>query len=200
MRILDFDIECRPLSYLGSDFTTGEVTGIAAAWIVGGRARGAKSWLLGDFEIGDTLEEQAFTMLDGFVSMYDKADMVTGHFIRGYDLPVLNGMLLDNGWSPLTSKLSHDTKNDLKKRKYVSASQENLAAALGIPRPKIHMNQQMWREANRLGREGIALTGKRVVGDVRQHVQMREELLRREWLDKPKIWKSSGALTGAYIP
>ena len=32
MRVLDFDIENRPLSYLGSDFTTAEVTAIAWAW------------------------------------------------------------------------------------------------------------------------------------------------------------------------
>jgi hypothetical protein len=29
---LDFDIENRPLTYLGSDFTTAEVTAIAWAW------------------------------------------------------------------------------------------------------------------------------------------------------------------------
>ena len=29
LRVLDFDIENRPLSYLGSDFTTAEVTAIA---------------------------------------------------------------------------------------------------------------------------------------------------------------------------
>jgi hypothetical protein len=31
-RVLDFDIENRPLTYLGSDFTTAEVTAIAWAW------------------------------------------------------------------------------------------------------------------------------------------------------------------------
>ncbi len=32
LKILDFDMECRPLSYLGSDYTTDEVTAIAAGW------------------------------------------------------------------------------------------------------------------------------------------------------------------------
>lgn len=184
LRILDFDTECRPLSYLGNDFTTGEVTAIATAWIVKDKARGIKCWLLG--------ENSPLEMAEAFRQMYDEADMVTGHFIRGFDLPVINGMMLDLGLPPLSDKLSHDTKNDLIKRKYVSASQENLAAELGIRAPKVQMNQHKWRQANRLTPEGIALTRKRVVGDVRQHVQMRQELLRRGWLSGPKLWRSSG--------
>lgn len=192
MRILDFDTEVRPLSYLGSDFTTGEVTGLAAAWIVNGKPRGVKCWLLG--------RDDPAEMLEGFRELYDAADMVTGHFIRGYDLPVLNGAYLDNGLRPLGDKLTHDTKNDLVRRKYVSASQENLAASLGVRAPKIQMNQQLWRDANRLTESGLALTEKRVVGDVRQHVALREALLAAGWLGAPKVWRSAGSGAGSYVP
>jgi hypothetical protein len=108
--------------------------------------------------------------------------------------------MLDIGRAPLSDKLSHDTKNDLRRSKYVSKSQENLGASLEIPAPKVKMNQQMWRSANRLTPEGVELTRKRVVGDIKQHVQMREELMRRGWLGPPKVWTSAGALTGAYVP
>lgn len=192
LKILDFDIECRPLSYLGQDFTTAEVTAIACAWIVNGKPRDLQCWLLGEVEPWDILES--------FRARYDQADIVTGHYIRGFDLPVLNGSMLDNDLPPLASKLAHDTKNDLKKRKYISASQENLAATLGVHAPKVRMNTPMWRDANRLTPEGLALTRKRVVGDVRQHIQLRERLLAMGWLGKPKVWQSSGALTGAYTP
>jgi hypothetical protein len=32
MRVLDFDVECRPLSFLGSDYMTKEITAMAWAW------------------------------------------------------------------------------------------------------------------------------------------------------------------------
>lgn len=192
LRVLDFDCECRPLSYLGQDFTTGQITAIAACWIVGGRARNMQAWLLGEHDYDE--------MLLGFRELFDEADMVTGHYIRGFDLPLINGGLLDIGEAPLSNKLSHDTKNDLAKRKYMSVSQENLGAVLGIRAPKVKMNQAKWREANQLTADGVELTRKRVVGDVRQHVQMRQELLRRGWLSEPKVWKSAGAVTGAYMP
>lgn len=192
LRILDFDCECRPLSYLGSDYTTGEITAIACAWIVNGKARDTQVWALGEH----TSEEIAL----GFLERYNEADMVTGHFIRGFDLPLVNGLMLDNDLAPLSDKLSHDTKNDLRRRKYVSASQENLGYSLGLKAPKVQMNQQKWREANRLTPEGIALTKKRVLGDVKQHVQLRERLIELGWLDGPKVWRSAGHLSGAYVP
>lgn len=191
-KVLDFDCEVRPLSYLGSDYTTGEVTAIAAAWARNGKAYGMTCWLLGN--------DDPRNMAEGFRYMYDQADIVTGHFIRGFDLPVLNGFMLDLGLPPLSDKLTHDTKNDLRKRKYVSSSQENLAAALGIRAPKIQMNQIKWREANRLTPEGLRLTERRVVGDVRQHVQLRHKLVELDWLDKPRLWRSAGHLAGQYTP
>lgn len=192
LRILDFDCECRPLSYLGSDYTTGEITAIASAWIVNGKATRLECHALGEV----TGEE----MLRAFVERYNEADMVTGHFIRGFDLPLVNGGLLDHNLPPLSDKLAHDTKNDLRRRKYVSASQENLGFSLGTNAPKVQMNQQLWRDANRLTETGIARTKKRVIGDVRQHVQMRERLLELGWLDSPKVWHSGGTSSAAYVP
>lgn len=192
LKILDFDCECRPLSYLGSDYTTGEITAIACAWVVNGKPKKMKVWALG--------EQTSLEIAEGFLERYNEADMVTGHFIRGFDLPLVNGLMLDNNLPPLADKLSHDTKNDLRRRKYVSASQENLGYSLGLRAPKVQMNQQKWREANRLTPEGIALTKRRVVGDVKQHVEMREHLIQMQWLDSPKVWRSAGALTGAYVP
>lgn len=180
LRILDFDIENRPLNYLGPDFTYGEVTAIAAGWAdedeVGvrvltkdGRSRGR--------------------MLRWFRSLYDQADMVTGHFIRSHDLPSINGALMELGLEPLGPKLSCDTKNDLVKRKQLGVSQDNLAAVLGIESPKVGMSQLKWREANRLTKEGLELTKLRCVGDVVQHKALRLALVERGWLSSPKVWR-----------
>lgn len=194
MRVLDFDIEVRPITYLGSDFTTGQVTAIASAWIVDGVATSMRCWQL-------TQDKASHEdMLLRFVERFYQADMVTGHFIRGYDLPVLNGALMRVGCEPLSDKLSHDTKNDLTKRKYVSASQESIADMLGVVSEKRTMSQHDWWLANTLQPEGLRLTKERVTTDILQHVEMRERLLDLGWLGTPKTWRSNGSGTGVYVP
>ena len=179
LRILDFDVECRPLSWYGGDWVTKEITAVACQWL---DRQKAEVWLLTE-EPGSML-----AMLTSFRERYYLADMVTGHFIRGFDLPLMNGMMIDNGMEPLAKKLSHDTKLDLMKMQGLSKSQENLAALLGLKHPKVNMNQALWREANRLTPEGIAHTRKRVVGDVKQHIEMRARLLELGMLGPPKLW------------
>ena len=178
LRILDFDIENRPLSYLGSDFTTADVTAIAASFV---GERSVHVWALGEH----TSEE----MLVGFLDLYQESDIVTGHYIRRHDLPIVNGALVEFGLGRLEPRLVSDTKTDLRKTSGISLSQESLSDMLGIRAPKIHMNQPAWREANRLTDAGIALTKKRVIGDVRQHKLLRRELLRRDMLNPPRTWK-----------
>jgi hypothetical protein len=181
LRILDFDIENRPLSYLGQDYTTAEITAIAACWH--GKPKTMTLWLLG--------RDTPTAMLNGFRAMYNAADMVTGHYIRMHDLPIINGAMLEYGMDPLDDKLTCDTKLDLvKKGPVFSASQENLAAMLGLVAPKVHMNTVLWREANRLTDEGLKLTAKRAIGDVIQHMALRDELVKRNLLSSPKQWSA----------
>src|SRR5688572_8235916 len=79
LRVLDFDIENRPLSYLGSDFTTAEVTAIAWAWC--DSPEDVTVYLLGEHELS--------FILTSFVEAYRQADLVTGHYITGHDLPMV---------------------------------------------------------------------------------------------------------------
>lgn len=179
--ILDFDCEARPLSWYAGDFTSKEITAIAACFI---GQQTVKCWVLGEL----TLEE----ILQNFVKLYNKADIVTGHYIRKFDLPLINTMLLEVGMPPLSSKLTHDTHGDLVKKHGASNSQENLAALLGTDFEKIGMTQEDWREANRLTTKGIAKTKKRAIGDVRQHMEMRQKLIDKDALGPAKIWKPYG--------
>lgn len=177
LKVLDFDLENRPLTYLGSDFTTAEVTAIAAGWTDQKRVY---CWALGEC----STEE----MLTGFREMFDKADVVTGHYIRKHDLPILNGALLEAGLPTLGAKLTSDTKLDLVKRKDISAGQEALAGMYGLWAHKHHMSQPQWREANRLTPAGIKQTRKRVIDDVRQHKQLRARLIEAGALKPPRRW------------
>jgi hypothetical protein len=67
---------------------------------------------------------------------------------------------------------------------------------------KVKMDQRKWRMANRLTPEGIAETRKRVVGDVVQHIEMRQKLADLGYLAPVKVWKSgaSGRPAEVYTP
>lgn len=186
--VLDLDLENRPLSYLGSDWTTDEITAIAWSWV---GTRQVECWLLnveGRYE-GDGLVITAAELLERVSGIIALADIVTGHYIRKHDLPIINGALLEYGLPPLDKVLAHDTKIDLVAMKGMSKSQENLGEAIGLTNPKVHMSQVQWREANRLTPEGLRLTRERVVGDVRQHIEMRAALLRQGMLKAPQLWE-----------
>lgn len=181
-RVLDFDLENRPLSYWFDGRCTAEITAIACRFI--GEAE-THVWLLG--------VDRARTMLEEFRALYDQADLVTGHYIRRHDLPIINAALIENGLPPLGPKLSSDTRLDLVRFGEIAKSQEALGAMLGLTAPKEHMTQSDWREANRLTPEGIEQTRRRVVGDIEQHIELRDVLLERGLLQAPRWWRSGAA-------
>jgi hypothetical protein len=181
-RILDFDLENRPLSYLGQDFTTSEITAIAWGWV--GQAK------IHVAVLGPNDNRLArIVVLEAFRKEYDKADIVTGHYILEHDLPIIQGARIELGLKPLGPKMTCDTKIHLIKFKGISKSQENLAGALGVPATKFHMTNVMWREANRLTKEGISLTRRRVTDDVRQHQKLRAALVKGGYLGPPQLWE-----------
>jgi len=187
LRILDFDIENRPLSYWMKDAPTAEVTAIASCWV--GDPDSMQVDLLQPEDNGPGW------ILERFVERYDEADVVTGHFIRGHDLPIINGALMELGMPLLKPKLTHDTRNDMKKKKDIPATQEYLLDMLDVRDEygnrfeKFHMGQAAWREANRLGESGQEKARERVASDVYAHMAMREAMLKAGLLRGPKVWR-----------
>jgi hypothetical protein len=182
LRILDFDIENRPLSYLGQDFTTADITAIAWGWT--DRPKSIECWV----QTKETYQSVDL-MLGQFRKMWDEADIVTGHYILMHDLGHINGALIEFGFPQLTQKLVSDTKVHLRKFTGLSKSQENLGELFKLEAQKFHMNTPRWREANRLTPEGIELTEQRVKDDVRMHMQLRKVLIEKDMLKPPKIWR-----------
>lgn len=178
VKILDFDIENRPLSYWYDDRPTAEVTAIA--------------WSLSDKDkvivrlLGVHKPDRMFA---DFLEAYDAADIVTGHYIRKHDLPILNGAMLEYGFPPLSPKLTIDTKLDLVGLGDIPATQEHLAEMFGVEAPKEHMTQKMWRDANRLTPSGLRATETRVKGDVIQHKGLRMVLASKGVLGRPVTWR-----------
>lgn len=187
LRILDFDIENRPLSYWVPDRPTADITSIASMWV--GDHESIEVLLLGEL----TTEE----MLERFVARYNEADIVTGHYITRHDLPIINGQLYDLDLPLLGPKMASDTKTHMAfKKADIPATQEFLLelldpqCPLGIQLEKVHMTQRDWREANRLTPEGLEKTRRRVATDVHAHVHMRDSMLERGWLGAPKVWSA----------
>lgn len=176
--ILDFDIENRPLSYWIPDRPTSEITSIAWSF-VGERAVTVR--LLGRDDPAETLSL--------FSEAWNRAEMVTGHYVIRHDIPTIQMHLMEYGLPLLGEKLVCDTKIHMIKKADQPATQEHLAEMLGVALPKVHMTQQDWREANRLTPEGLMKTERRVVGDVKQHKALRIAMVEAGMLHPPKVWK-----------
>ena len=190
-RTLDFDIENRPLSYWVPEMPTAEITAIASCWT--DDLASMEVWLLQPTDDGPR------DILERFLVRYTQADMVTGHYIRKHDLPIINGALYELDMPLLSDKLTCDTKLDMFTKADVPATQEYLLETLhvkdvyGQPVRKVHMTQEAWRSANRLTPAGLALTRERVASDVFGHMQLRLEMLKRGMLRAPSMWRSGSA-------
>lgn len=186
-RILDFDIENRPLTYWVPDNPTAEITAIASCWA------DDRSSMQVDLLGAMTGRE----MLVRFLARYEEADMVTGHYIRKHDLPIVNAMLMEEGLPLLGPKLSCDTKLDMVKKSDLPATQEFLLDMLdvrdenGLRLQKYHMSQTDWREANRLTPAGLRKTRERVASDVYAHMRLRLAMVERGMLRGPRVWSPS---------
>ena len=176
--ILDFDIENRPLSYWIPDRPTSEITSIA--WSFVGEAA-VTVRLLGRDDPEQTLRL--------FREAWDRAEMVTGHYITRHDIPITQMHMLEYGLPPLDEKLVHDTKTHMIRKQDQPATQEYLCEMFGVPAKKYHMTQAMWRDANRLTPTGLAFTEKRVVDDVKQHKQLRLAMVKAGALHPPRVWR-----------
>jgi hypothetical protein len=190
-RVLDFDVECRPIAWYGGDFVTKQITAIAWTWV--DEDDDVEVAFIGESGRSVLVLEEEQEMLESFLAHYAEADIVTGHFIRGFDLPLINGSLMRLGLPLLGEKRVHDTKMDLARAQGISKSQENLGAMYELEHPKIPMNTALWARGNMLLPDGIDATIERVTGDVAQHVELRAEMLALGHLGPVTLWSPGPA-------
>lgn len=175
-RILDFDVEARATGYGDPDWVPQEITAIAWSWV-------------GDDRIACQLRSWgARRMLERFRHAYDQADVITGHNIRKYDLPLLNAEMLRFGFPALGAKVAQDTLRDLVRTKGMKRDQDNLLKHFRVGQ-KIPLSWQDWQDA--YAEKGWPVVRDRVVGDVADHKRMREVMLEQGWLKvRPeKLWR-----------
>lgn len=176
--VLDFDTECRPMHY-NEWRPESQITAIAWAWVGGGQVF---------VELLEPDGSNERDMLDRFRRAYLDADVVTGHYIRKHDLPLLNDHHIRLDLLPLTPKMVSDTQADMTSVLGLGKSQDNLADTFGLTHVKHHMSGMRWRTANMLSEEGAEMTKKRAVDDVLQHMELRATMLSRGLLKPPRMW------------
>lgn len=186
------------MAWYGGDFVTKQPTVIA--WKFVGQGRRPEVAAIGASDRSSLLLREEAEMIEAFRVAYNAADMVTGHFIRGFDLPVLNGAVMRLGLDILEDKLAEDTKLDLIRGQGISKSMENLSAMFEAAHPKYGMNTDKWFRANALLPDGILLAKTRCSKDVTEHLELREILLDRGLLTGPKIWRSGATKEADYVP
>lgn len=179
-RVLVFDIENMPLTYYAPDYPTAQITAIGSAFADDVKNT-MQACLLG--------EESYEEMMEHFLERFNEADLVVGHYIRKHDLPIINGALVELGMPTLGPKMVSDTKTDLVRWSALPKNQEYLSALMNTRQQKVPMTQSDWRDANRFTPEGLKKTRKRVESDVRGNNQMREELIVRDLLKPPRVWR-----------
>src|SRR6266498_2646497 len=141
LRILCFDIENKPGTYGPGDFTHGKVTAIGAKFFDEPK-RKVDGWVIRR----DDLTQSTQCAVD-FLTMWEQADIVIGHNIRGHDIRLLNGFYTSLDLPLLSRRRTVDTYHDQPKMAGLSRSLENLCARWGCPEKKVSLSEYDWEQA-----------------------------------------------------
>lgn len=179
-RILDFDLETLAAGFADPNWVPQKIMCAAWGWL--GDNSTPESRICGP--TGFFKEAPRKRMLSPLLAAIEEADMLIGHNIVRFDLPILNAECLRLGLGPLKPKLVHDTMN-LVKTKGFRKGQDVLSGVLGVVSEKQAMNWHQWQEA--YAENGWKYIKSRCVGDVIQHKEMYASI--KPWLKPPKMWK-----------
>ena len=181
-RVLDFDVETIAAGFADPQWVPQKITCVAWSWVGEDRVYSRISTTLGLYE----KPEMRANMLRGLLTAIRQADVLTGHNIVRFDLPVINSECLRLGLEPLSPTLVQDTMN-LVRTKGFKKGQDNIGELLGIPLQKKNLSWQGWQDAYaEKGWKGVI---ERCESDVLMHKQMRQKMLDLGWLKPPRRWK-----------
>lgn len=170
--------------YADPNWVPHHITAYAYEWVTGPRKGFSFVKTLPAKSLYD--DEAKVDFILPLVAAIDGADVLTGHNIIRYDLPVLNAECIRLGLSPLPPKMVQDTIR-LPKTKGFKKGQDNMADLFEVASKKLPLNHTEWMQA--YADPHMAAVKDRVRGDVTQHIALREEMRVRRLLMTPKIWQ-----------
>ena len=190
LRILDFDFESKPL-WFWYDKPTAVITSLSTMWIAGGDIQ--HDTLATEIAPLGTRDEYT-TWLLKTAMLFESADMLTGHNIDRFDLPLLQAQLMRMGEDTLKSMRTQDTMR-LPKKRDMSASQESLinyhelkpTCPIGMPIYKNHLSIPQWEDAAMGWNDEVLI--ERPMSDVHGHAHLRQVLIDKGYLAASRVWR-----------
>jgi len=180
-RTLDFDLETVAAGFADPEWVPQRVV----CW--------AYSWVGDDHVYSDALPVACFYDKDArrrfllpLLAVIESADVLTGHNIARFDLPVLLAETRNLLLPPLEPMLVQDTIR-LGRTKGFKKGQDNLGTTLHVKEPKMPLHWAAWENA--YGEPDMKTVRERCVSDVRMHKTIREQMRARGWLQAPRMWK-----------
>lgn len=180
-RVLDFDIETVAAGFADPEWVPQKIT--CVAWSFVGEEE-VHVRVCGPAGLFGRPQRRA-KMLKPLLAAIHEADMLTGHNITRFDLPVLNAECLRLGLPCLPSKLVQDTIK-LVKTKGFKKGQDNIARLQKIEEEKKAMDWQHWQDA--YDEDGWPQVIERCVTDIIQHKAIRAQMIEDGWLRTPRVW------------
>lgn len=181
--ILDFDVETVAAGFADPDWVPQKITCVAWSWVGEDKVHSRICGRLGLF--GHPSKRAA--MLKPLLEAIDEADMVTGHNLIRFDLPVINADAVRLGLEPVREVLVQDTMR-LTRAKGLKKGQDNLGRMLRIDQEKVALDWQAWQDA--YDEPDWATIRLRAESDVAMHKELRERLLERNLLKPPARWRA----------
>jgi len=182
LRILDFDTETIAAGFDDPNWVPQKITCVAWSWIGSDEIESRIATSEGLFR----RPERRRKMLVPLLEAIGEADMLTGHNLLRFDLPVLMAECLRLGLPALKPVLVQDTIRIVKTKGF-KKGQDNLVALTGVPTPKLVLSWQQWQHAYE--EKAWATVVERCKSDVEGHKLMRQEMLDRGWLKDPVLWR-----------
>jgi DNA polymerase elongation subunit (family B) len=180
-RILDFDIETVAAGFADPEWVPQKITCVAWSWIGEDKVESAVCGPAGIFG----KPERRAKMLRPLLQALGEADMVTGHNIIRFDLPVIQAEVMRLGLPVLKPLLVQDTIK-LHRSKGFKKGQDNLGRLYRIADEKLALDWQAWQDA--YDEDGWQTIRDRAESDVRMHKQLRAALIDLDYLKEPRTW------------
>lgn len=181
LRTLDFDIETVAAGFADPDWVPQTVTAWAYAWVDAGTVTVEALPVAAFYNLA---ERRAF--LEPLLAAISDADVVTGHNLLRFDLPIVNAECLRLDIPTLRPVLVQDTMR-IPRAKGFKKGQDNMGHALGIREEKMPLSWAQWAAA--YGEADLGTIKERCASDVRMHMEMRLAMLERGWLRAPRMWR-----------
>lgn len=180
-RILDFDIETIAAGFADPDWVPQKITCVAWSWVGSDKV---ESRICGPFGIFGKPERRA-KMLAALLDQIRKADMVTGHNIERFDLPIVNAEAMRLGLPPVRHVRVQDTMR-LVRAKGFKKGQDVLGRLHHVPSEKLALDWQAWQDG--YDEPGWGTVRERCESDVSMHKELRVQLLEKGHLRAPRVW------------